>query len=357
MIMKRSSYLVTADGSAQDINGKTIFFSYERFKDEICKKSHCFVCGARPNKGFNKEHIFPNWLLKQCGMHNETLTLPNGNRVRYGTYKIPCCKTCNSQLAELYETPISEAFRAGYGGLLNYVQSGGDVRLRAWLSLIFTKVHLMDFNNRISLDKRHDEEKIGDQYELSELHHVHAVARAVTAGVQLDERVLGTLLILQADPSEKDVAFDYCDNLEGRTMLLQVKDVALIYVLDDCGATATMLCEQLKELPATLSAIQIREVYARYLTANIHIKETPTFRTEFVGAAGKPRISVELPELSIHDYQPTVFGQMLANALGTHSETIVVDGKMGKDALDVIATGHVSFLFDEVGNIRNATPA
>lgn len=349
-----NAYIVTPDGSAKDIEGKSIFFSFERFKDEICKKGHCFVCGAPPSKEFNNEHIFPNWLLRQCGMHNETLTLPNGVRVKYGTYKILCCQTCNNQLAEVYETPISKTFCAGYDGVLEFVQNGGHHRLCAWLSLIFAKVHLRDFKNRVSLDERENEGVIGDNYELSELHHVHAVARAATVGVQVDEKVFGTLVILRLDPSEKDVAFDYCDNLEGRTLLLQVKDVAMIYVLDDCGATGGMLSEQLKKLPEPLSELQLREVYARHLAANMHIKKSPTFRTEFGGAKGNARISVELPELNIHDYEPTVFGKFFASALGNYSEAVIVDGKTGEEALEAIATGQVSFLFDEQGNIRNS---
>ena len=244
----------------------------------------------------------------------------------------------------------------GYDGVLDFVQNGGFQLLCAWLSLVFAKVHLRDFKNRTSLDMRENEGMLGEQYELNELHHVHAVARAATAGVQVDAKVFGTLVILRLASSKKDVAVDYCDNLAGRTLLLQIKDVALIYVLDDCGATSGMLSEQLKILPDQLSEIQLREVYARFVAANIHIKESPTFRTEFVGTKGKPRISVELPELNIQDYEPTVFGRMFAGALGNYSELVVVDGKTGEEALEAIATGHVSFLFDEQGNIRNPKP-
>jgi hypothetical protein len=109
-----NAYIIASDGSVQDIEDKAIFFSFKRFKDEICKNGHCFVCGASPSSAFNNEHIFPNWLLKHCGIHNETLTLPSGNRVKYGTYKIPYCRSCNSQLADVYETPVSKALCAGY---------------------------------------------------------------------------------------------------------------------------------------------------------------------------------------------------------------------------------------------------
>ena len=184
---------MTPDGSAQDFEGRTIFFSFQRFQDEICKKGHCFVCGAPPNRGFNNEHIFPNWLLKHCRIHNEMLTLPNGVRVKYGTYKIPCCQTCNSVLAEIYENPISEAICEGFDGVLDFVKNGGFDRLCAWLALIFVKVHLRDFRNKVSLDNRQDDGLIGEHYELSQLHHVHAVARAATGGKKKDEKDKGAI--------------------------------------------------------------------------------------------------------------------------------------------------------------------
>lgn len=197
---------------------------------------------------------------------------------------------------------------------------------------------------------------IGDEYDLSDLHHVHAIARAATAGIEIDEQVFGTLLMLQVDPTTMSTPFDYCNILAGRTLLLQVQDVALIYVIDDCGATADMLSDQLKTLPDPVSEIQLREVYARYLSANIHIKNRPIFRTEFSGLKGKPRIRVELPNLEIHDYEPSVFGRMFVGALGNLSESIEVDGQKGDAAIKIIATGQVSFLFGKNGEVINQKP-
>ncbi|WP_193178405.1 hypothetical protein [Oricola nitratireducens] len=348
------AYVVEPDGTAKDLDGRTIFFSFERFKNEVCQRGHCFVCGATLSNRFNSEHVFPNWLLRHCGIHDETLNLPNGAEARYSTYKISCCQECNGLLAYIYETPISKVVMGGYDSLLEYLRSGGHEKVCGWLSLIFLKVHLKDFRNRISPDHRKDNGMIGDQYELSELHHIHAVARAATAGVQIDRDVYGTLVILQLDASKKETPFDYADNLAGRTLLIQIKDIALIYVLDDCGATGGMLSEKLKKLPHPISAIQLREVYARHLTANIHIKKSPKFRTEFFGPDKKPRITVDLPVLEIYDYEPSIFGRMFAGALGNLAEGIIVDGRSGKEALEIIATGRVSFLFDEEGEVRNA---
>lgn len=351
------AYTVEADGTVTEIGGRTIFFSFQRFRDAICKQGHCFVCGAPPHRGFNDEHIFPNWVLRHCNMHNETLTLPNGVRVKYGTYKIPCCEECNGLLGTVYEVPISKAVCAGYDSLISYIEAGGGDHIRAWLSLIFLKVHLRDFQNRVFLDQRRDLGVIGNDYDLSELHHIHAVARAATAGIEIDRDVFGTLLVIQVNPAEKQVAFDYCDNLFGRSLLVQIHDIALIYVLDDCGATSGMLSDQISRIPKRVSQIQLREIYARHLAANIHIKESPTFGTEFVGPNGRPRIKVELPKFDIHEYQPSVFGRMLVGALGNLAASVTVDGKIGEAALDIIETGRVSFLFNEKGEPREADPA
>jgi len=346
-------YSKTFDGSLVDESGRTIFFSYERFQDEICEKGHCFVCGAKPDRAFNDEHVIPNWLQRHCGIQKEELDLPNGQKATYGTYKIACCSGCNSLLGEVYETPISEVVKRGTTAVIDFVENGGASLLCGWLSLIFLKVHLRDFKNRVSLDNRAPAETIGDSYELHHLHHVHAIARAVTASVHIDQNVFGTLNILGMG-STSDL-FDYCDNLEGRALLLQVNDTAFVYVIDDCGATSTMLVNQLKVLPHPLNRIQLREIYARHLAANLHILESPTFGTVISGETGQPRIIVELPEFKVHDFEPTVFGEAFRGVLGNLAASVKVDGKLGEAAVELIATGRVSSLFDDEGNPRNST--
>jgi hypothetical protein len=45
---------MTEDGSIVDGAGKVIFFSAQRFVDDICLGKCCFICGARPeDKPFN----------------------------------------------------------------------------------------------------------------------------------------------------------------------------------------------------------------------------------------------------------------------------------------------------------------
>lgn len=328
--------IVAPDGTASDLTGRSIFLPFERFRDEICRKGSCFVCGSPRGKNFNDEHVIPNWLQRHCGLHKETLTLPNGVRVKYGTYKIPCCEGCNSLLGDIYETPISKAMCGGYDSVIEFIKEGGASLLCSWLALIFLKVHLLDFKNKMKLDDRENAGFIGDAYELGELHHIHAIARARTAGVHIDENVLGSLVVLRVHHDLETVDYDYCDNLLARGLLLQIKDVAFIHIIDDCGATIGMLSEQLKTIPDPITRLQLREVYAKYLAANLHLENSPEFRTEFVGPYGQPTIRAGLPEFKVREYEPTVFGQLLAGSLGELAEAIIVNGKTGDEALSLI---------------------
>nr|WP_321979696.1 hypothetical protein [uncultured Cohaesibacter sp.] len=352
MTFNRNLYIVASDGSAYNLDGKSIFFSFNRFKRDICENGHCFVCGAPPSSDFNNEHVFPDWLQRLCLIQNKTLTLPNEGKIKYGTYKIPCCSACNTQLSEIYEKPISRAIRNGFGGLYDFLQDGGLELLFGWLNLIFVKVHLKDFKNRVVLDRRLDEGFIGEKYDLNKLHHFHAVARAPTANVKVNDAVLGSISIYKIESSNKSPVFDYCDHLDGRTLLLRINDLAIICVLDDCGATAEMLSKQLEVIPSLLSEIQLREIYARYLSANLHLISQPMFRTEFFNSTGFPEINVALPDLKFHDYVPTVFGEMLLHALGHYIDVVTVNDLKGQKASELLSSGNVSFLFDELGNPR-----
>lgn len=347
------AYLVAKDGSTTDLDGRRIFFSFESFKEQVCKKGSCFVCGAPfSKKKFNDEHVIPDWIIRLCGLKDSSLTLTVGRPVRYTTYKIPCCITCNTQLSDIYEAPISRAVHQGYEGLIKFVMDGNANLIKAWLSLIFLKVHLRDFKNKIALHDRLKLGMIGEQYDLNELHHVHAVARAATAGVKVNDDVFGALAIFKIETPADDDGFDYCDSLIGRGLLLRIRDVAFLYIIDDCGGTIGMLSEKMAVIPHPISQIQLREVYAHHIAANVHIKERPVFRTE-IPFGKPPQISVELPPFDFHDYDPAVFGSLFAGVIGTLINRIKVDDLEGEDALDRIASGEVSFIFDENGNVRN----
>src|SRR5579859_1321856 len=111
-------YTKTLDGSFLDETGKVIYFSIQRFVNDICEGNCCFICGKKPDEvAFNEEHVLPDWLLRKYNLHNRQITLPNLRGYTYSQYKIPCCVPCNTLMGETFETPISALVSQGYGNV------------------------------------------------------------------------------------------------------------------------------------------------------------------------------------------------------------------------------------------------
>jgi hypothetical protein len=117
----------TADGSIVDANDRVLFFSADRFEHDICLGECCFICGASPGKvPFNDEHVIPDWVLRRFNLFDKCITLPNGAKIRYGRYKVPCCEPCNRLMGTVVEPEISEACRDGFRSLSKFVNEGAD---------------------------------------------------------------------------------------------------------------------------------------------------------------------------------------------------------------------------------------
>lgn len=185
------------DNSVVDKAGKVIFFSTQRFVNDICLGNCCILCGARPGqKQFNNEHVFPEWLLRHFNLFDKTITLPNGSTLRYDRNTVPCCVDCNSLMGNEIERPISEVVKGGHQALDKFLSTTGNwLKIAVWLALIFLKSHLKDRALRFHLDARKGQEKISDLYDWEHLHHIHTFARAFYNGCFIDPKVIGSVLV------------------------------------------------------------------------------------------------------------------------------------------------------------------
>ena len=119
-------FIKTDDGSVIDESGRVLYFSVERFIKDICDGDCCFVCGVSPSQAeFNDEHILPQWILRKFDLFGKRIGLPNDSHFRYGSYTIPCCEACNSQMARTFETPLSRLFDLEHNAINRHVVENG----------------------------------------------------------------------------------------------------------------------------------------------------------------------------------------------------------------------------------------
>jgi hypothetical protein len=340
-------YLRTEDGTLINPDGRIIAFSIERFVCDVCADGCCFVCGAAPgSKEFNDEHVVPKWLLRRHRLFDDEITLPNGSRVRYGQYTLPCCSDCNSELGRDVEEPVSELIGGGYDAVAEHLRKEGPALLFRWMALVYLKTHLRDTTLRWHRDPRKGKHVIGDIYDWETLHHIHCIARSALTGVALGRGSIGTLAVLPALALPGEGDFDYGDLYLARSFFLRSGDLAVLAVLNDAGAAYLASRSILERLTGPLITPQLREVLAHFAYVNLHLKDRPRFATMPTGDGFQ--IEADLPEIVDIDLgaQPTV-GEMTAQL----SSTFIRGGspEEHQQILGEFQRGERTFLFDAAG--------
>lgn len=339
-------FTITSDGSIINSKGKILYFSLYRFIKDICQNNCCFICGVSSSHAkFNNEHILPNWLLKKYELHSQSITLPNGAKVRYGQYTISCCKQCNSLMGKKIEEPIYNLIRKGYKAVKQYEFEVDPWLIFNWLALIFFKTHLKDKSFKFNRDRRQgQDEAIADLYDWKKLHHIHCIARSFYTECKIDPKVQGSLLVLPATVEHDN--FDYANLYTSHPTLLRVGEFAFITVLNDSCASVKINSSWLQEINSALSPLQLREIIARLAVTNLNLKKRPEFFSEINMQQERYIISANIPKkCKTKKISQSRYGQFLhllcediiSTQKNTHLENLVKQGR-------------VTFLYDNKGH-------
>lgn len=331
-------------------DGRTLLFSCEDFVARICQGDGCFVCGASPaTHPFNDEHIVPRWILRRYRLFEKEITLPTGERRRYGGYRVPCCVACNTLLGERIETPVSEMLAGNFAGVSERLQSPTNKELIfKWLALLFLKVHLKDKVVPVHKDRRLGSSVISDLYDWADLHHIHAVARAPYTGAIVESMVLGSFFVVEVDDVTSADDWDFVDLTFAQAIAVRIGRVGIVAVLNDAGAAESAWSHRLKLIDGPISGSQFRELAAMFAVANDAILVRPSFGTLIIEGRWVVLFAKVPPELQMADFSSEKFGHALLFALGNTLSTIEVDGSRNPQVVaEKIASGRVRFLFDQ----------
>ena len=341
----------TGDGSIVDSNGKIIYFSAKRFVEDICLGDCCFICGAMPGeKEFNNEHILPRWLLRRYDLFANTIVLPNGIKVRYDRYTVPCCSECNSFMGTHIETPVSEVVQGGAEAINDFIANGGLLTMFVWMALLFLKTHLKDRQFRVHLDARKGDDLIADMYEWELLHHIHCLVRAPYVGCSVEIEAVGSVLALPVRAQASPDRFDFGDLYLAQTMMIRLDETAILTVFNDSGGAMNYFFQKLEKITGPVSELQLREIMVELAYLNLHLKERPTFYTECDGLNDTCRIIIgSRPKLDLSDMDRSVRGKLMLHALGDALPRVRVEGLTPEEILSSVQAGNFTFLFDDDG--------
>ena len=342
-------YSKTPDGSVINSQGKTLFFSVDRFKRDICEGDCCFICGASPSEtDFNDEHIIPRWILRDLNLFSKTIHLPNGLSYQYDRYKVPCCISCNSLLGEEIEQPVSDLIKGNWNDLNKHLKEKGPWLFFKWFTLLFIKTHLRDKTLHWKLNRNLESPLISDSYDWEELHNIHCISRSFYTGAKLDASTLGTFFFFPAHVSDQIDQFDYFDLYTHRAVCFRFRDKCIVSVLNDSCACYSLESSRLfSKIKGPLYPLQIRELMTRLAYLNLLIKQRPQFQSDFEDQSY--RISATHPNsIEVEDWDQTTYGKLLyktcAPLLDLCSNSDIEEIK------DQVLNGTYTFLFNEDGD-------
>ena len=335
-------YVIGEDKSIY-FDNKTIFFSLEKFINDIVKGECCFICGINPTKAsFNDEHVIPEWILRKMKLFSDSITLSNGDAFGYNKYKIPCCEKCNSLLGETVEDPMSKLLLGNYEKVSSFIVKKGPLNVFVWLALIFFKVHYRDKSLREFKDLRQPGVKLSDRVNWLDMHHIHCLLRSSYTTPKIEGTVIGSLLVLPALQS------DYCDNFEGKSILLRINDVCFIAILNDSCASLQMYFDELQRISGSLTALQLREIFSRLTHINALLKNRPEYFSSIDQEKNSYCLEAKLPKMiELNNVESVDYGKILDYYCGSIVKKMEVKDK--EKILKEIGEGRRSFLFDENG--------
>lgn len=343
----------TNDGSIVDQDGKVIFFSTQRFIDDICIGNCCFICGAKPeDKPFNDEHVFPEWLLRRYNLFARTITLPNGKTTRYDRHTVPCCAECNSLIGKVVEEPMSKVIDGKPGSIQNFVAKGDALELFVWLGLIYLKLHLKNKTNRKELDRRVPSGMIADDYEWDLLHHIHTVVRCFYIPTMIEANVFGSMMVLACRQEGSPDQFDFGDLHIAQTMMLRLGTTVIFVVFNDSNYALRFFQEnKLDKITGPINELQVRELMTEFAMLNFHLKERPVYHSDLDTLNETHKIVATLPDkVELDDWNYELRGQLLWNALSHAWPQLRFAGNTEEEVKKVVLAGKLTVLFDDNGN-------
>ena len=275
-----------------------MLYSIDDFHNRVVIGNDCFICGAsRDSKKFNDEHILPEWLLRKYNLHNKEITLANTAHFKYGRYTVSCCKDCNTNLGNSIEIPVSKLLKLPYSVICNAIttdQSNLHLIFK-WLMLIFFKTHLKDTEFNWNLNPKKGTGKIGDSYDWTEMHHIHCMIKKDYTQAIVDADTIGSIFIVPAIQHSSIEPFDLTDNKEAKTLMIRLDEFCIICVLNDSCGTYSLFKEEIAKIKGALTHFQLRELFTHMVYINLHIKERPTYFSQFL-VNDEYHIKAKIPE-------------------------------------------------------------
>ncbi|MBJ6119649.1 hypothetical protein JAO76_15680 [Pontibacter sp. BT310] len=314
-------------------------FSKMQFTDE-----HCFLCGITITTA-DRTPVFGEWMQKKYNLENKELLLLDKSITTFSQLTIPCCNQCHTNYILPLEEEIEKASEADYEG----IKLLDPKRLFQWIGkmyygtlvteLIREKDPLIMPENPVSENPQM----------LGKFRTFYQVLQSLRVPMVFSDFQPCSLFILQVEPTEDNLPFEYQDELSTMAFSIKLGPVVIVCKLLDNGIISKAMGRMYKLIESRqLHPIQVAEFKAQVFYAAYIFNVVPDYFIRTI----KPDDKQLVLDTLIDDVTNEVFNPWEPVAYAHMLEEMLKPWSIREQQILADPTRLLTFLTDEKGEFK-----
>ncbi|GAB2772926.1 hypothetical protein HNQ93_000836 [Hymenobacter luteus] len=281
---------------------------YDPFEGMRFTMHRCFLCGTPTAPPQDTIPVFADWLMTRYNLRERQIKLLDMSIVQYQDLRIACCPRCRTQHVEPLEARMEAAAEKGVAGF----REVDEQTLFLWLGKMFYGILVTELLTELDPLAR-------PQYPLAEnallLRRFQAFfqpLQALRVPMEYDDFTPASIFILEADPREDTMPFEYDDDLSTMGFSIKLGNAVLVACLVDNGIIQQAMRRVYQDAYRPLHPVQIAEFKARVYYAAYILNVIP----DYYPRAVRPGDTEVVLDTLIDDVTTSIFNPWENSAYG-----------------------------------------
>jgi len=246
---------------------------YDPFLKMDFSDKECFLCGTHL---IVEEHItvFPENLMERYDLQNRELLLLDKSIKKFSNLHLPCCSVCKQKHLKPLDDEVDIALEQGYEGIKKLDEN----KLFLWLGRMYYGIL---FNELVAEKRMKQEPEHGIGYEskmMLKMHSFFQLLQGIRIPIRYADFTPYSLFVLEVDPTEDDLPFEYRDDINTQCFYLKAGNVAIVASLLDNNTIAQTYQRPYDMLKnKALHPVQVAEFMARVFYKAYLLNDIPEY--------------------------------------------------------------------------------
>ncbi|MET4105689.1 hypothetical protein [Hymenobacter sp. UYP22] len=256
-----------------EIQPRAALTLYDPFEGMQFSMHRCFLCGNPTAPPQDTVPVFADWLMTRYGLRERQIKLLDMSIVQYQNLRIACCPTCRTQHVEPLEARVEAAAQQGIRGFRQL----DDQTLFLWLGKMFYGVLVTELLTEMDPLAKPQYPLAENAQLLRRFQAFYQPLQALRVPMEYEDFVPGSLFILEADPAQDEMPFEYDDDLSTIAFSIKLDETVLVACLVDNGIIRQAMRRVYQDAYRPLHPVQVAEFKARVYYAAYLLNVVPDY--------------------------------------------------------------------------------